>query len=154
MRRPSLAEAYGLPKKQIGLAELIAGTAKLSEVIHERESEQIHLLCAGAVPSNPLEMLVSERFTTVIDQLKGMYDHVIIDCPPTLPVSDATVLSTVSDAIVYVVKAGTTTTRQAEQGLRTLRRANGHVIGCVLNAVDMKKAALYGEGYGYYESSS
>jgi succinoglycan biosynthesis transport protein ExoP len=151
MRRPSLAEEYGLPKNQVGLSELIAGTAKLSEVIHEREAEQIHVLCAGTLPPNPLEMLVSERFTAVMNQVIGLYDHVILDCPPTLPVSDATVLSTISDGIIYVVKSGTTTTRQAQQGLKTLRGVNGHITGCVLNAVDVKKAASYDQGYGYYE---
>ena len=152
MRRPSLAEEFGLPKTQPGLAELMAGSAKLSEAVLERVDERIHLLCAGAVPPNPLEMLASDRFRAMIDQLQGLYDHVVIDCPPTLPVSDSTVISTVSDAIVYVVKAGATTTKQAQQGLKTLRGVNGHVVGCVLNAVDVKKAARYDSGYGYYES--
>ena len=147
-----MAEEFGLQKNQVGLAELLAGAAKLSETVIERNDEGIHLVCAGAVPPNPLEMLASDSFRTMIDQLKGLYDHVVIDCPPTLPVSDAAMLSTVSDAIVYVVKAGATTTRQAQQGLKTLRGVNGHVVGCVLNAVDIKSVSRYDQSYGYYES--
>ena len=153
MRRPSMARAFGVPKSQAGLAELLAGYAKLSEAVLERHDEGIHLLCAGALPPNPLEMLASESFSAVIEQLKGMYDHVVLDCPPTLPISDASVLSATSDAVVYVVKAGTTTSRHVQQGLKTLRDANGYVVGCVLNAVDMKKAAMYDQGYGYYYES-
>lgn len=154
MRRPSIAAAFGLSRGQVGLAELLSGSAQLSDAVIERDEEGIHLVCAGAVPPNPLEMLSSESFKLMIDKLKGLYDHVVIDCPPTLPVSDAAVLSTISDAIVYVVKADTTTARQAHYGLRTLREVNGHVVGCVLNAVDTKKALNYDQGYGYYESYS
>jgi succinoglycan biosynthesis transport protein ExoP len=152
MRRPSLATEYRLPKGQAGLAELMAGSAKLSEVVQEREEEGIHLVCSGALPPNPLEMLSSERFASLIKQLQGMYDHLIIDSPPTLPVSDAAVLSTVSDAVVYVVRADVTTTKQAQQGLKALRAVNAQLIGCVLNGVDVKRASSYGDDYSYYES--
>jgi capsular exopolysaccharide synthesis family protein len=148
LRRPTLAKNFKFPVGTRGLANLIAGTAKLEECI--KSIEGIDMLCAGAVPPNPLELLSSERFAQLIEQLKSHYDRVIIDSPPTQAVSDATILATHADALIYVIKSEATSTVLAKHGVGQLLQSNSPVTGVVLNQVDVKRAQKNGYHYGGY----
>ena len=154
MRRPSLAKEYGLPKGTAGLAELVAGTSEAADCIQHLEEFGIDLIPAGAVPPNPLDLLSSKRFETLLQQLGERYDRIIIDSAPTQAVSDSLVLSTKADALIYVVKSDSTAADVARNGLQRLARVGAPIIGCVLNQFDAEAAAKYGgygQGkYGYY----
>ncbi|MNY24400.1 Tyrosine-protein kinase YwqD [compost metagenome] len=148
LRRPTLAKNFKFPVGTPGLANLIAGTAKVDECI--KTIEGIDMLCAGAVPPNPLELLSSERFTKLIEQLKDSYDRVIIDSPPIQAVSDATILAIHADAQIYVIKSESTSVPLARRGVGQLLQSNSPVTGVVLNQVDIKKAQKHGYHYGGY----
>ena len=148
MRRPTLAKNFGFPVGTPGLANLIAGTAKLEECI--KEVGGVDMLSAGAVPPNPLELLSSPRFGKVIEFLRNKYDRVIIDSPPTQAVSDALVLSTLANALIYVVRSEHTAKPLVVKGIGQLLQSNAPVTGIVLNQVDIKKAQKYGYDYGGY----
>lgn len=148
LRRPTLAKNFDFPVGTPGLANLIANTAKLEDCL--REVNGISMLCAGTVPPNPLELLSSQRFAKVIEYLKSKYDRIIIDSPPTQAVSDAMVLSTFADALIYVIKADSTAIPLVEKGVGQLLQNNAPVTGIVLNQVDVKKAQKYGYSYGGY----
>lgn len=148
MRRPTLAKNFEMPVGTPGLANLIAGTAKLDECI--RHVEGIDMLSAGTVPPNPLELLSSPRFAEVMDALGARYKHIIIDSPPTQAVSDAVVLGTLADALIYVIKSESTATPLAIKGVGQLLQNGAPVTGVVLNQVDIKKAQKYGYSYGGY----
>lgn len=149
MRRASIAQQLGFAKDTPGLSNLVAGTAKASECIHPVEGTSVHVLPAGIIPPNPLELLSSHRFSELLDKLSEAYDRIVIDTAPTQAVSDALVLSTQASAVVYVVKADSTPYPLAQTGVKRLRQVNAPLVGAVLNQVDIKKAGRYGK-YGRY----
>ncbi|MNZ42833.1 Tyrosine-protein kinase wzc [compost metagenome] len=148
LRRPTLAKNFKFPVGTPGLANLIAGTAKVDDCI--KTIEGIDMLCAGAVPPNPLELLSSERFAKIVEHLKGLYDRVIIDSPPTQAVSDATILATHSEALIYVIKSEASPIPLVQKGVGQLLQSNAPVTGVVLNQVDVRKAQKHGYHYGGY----
>ncbi|WP_243431781.1 GumC family protein [Aliamphritea spongicola] len=153
MRRPSIAKAMGIDGKAAGLSNLVAGTADVEECIHTIEDANIDVLTAGIIPPNPLELLSSQKFAKVIEQLEGRYDRIVIDTAPTQAVSDALMIGKIVGAMIYTVKADSTNQQLAKNGLKRLKEANAPVIGVVLNQLDVKKAEKYGYDYsGYYDS--
>ena len=121
--------------------------------MHVLENSTVQVLTSGVVPVNPLELLSSKRFAKVLEKLQQHYDRIIIDSAPTHAVSDAMVLSTYADALVYVVKADTTAAPLAAKGLKRLREVGAPITGVILNQVDTDKASQYGSYYaGYYDS--
>lgn len=148
MRRPTLAKSFDQPVGTPGLANLIAGTARLEDCL--RRIDGVDLLTAGTVPPNPLELLSSPRFEKLLEALSGHYARIIIDSPPTQAVSDAIVLGTLADALIYVVKSEATAAPLVVKGVGQLLQNNAPVTGVVLNRVDIKKAQKYGYSYGGY----
>ncbi|AOE83150.1 GumC family protein [Pseudomonas sp. TCU-HL1] len=148
LRRPTLAKNFDFPVGTPGLANLIASTAKLDECI--KHVDGIDMMSAGSVPPNPLELLSSPRFAKAIELLKSKYDRIVIDSPPTQAVSDAIVLSTFANSLIYVVKSASTAIPLVEKGVGQLLQSNAPVNGIVLNQVDIKKAKKYGYSYGGY----
>lgn len=148
MRRPTLAKNFSFPVGTPGLANLIAGTAKLEECI--KNVDGVDMLSAGSVPPNPLELLSSPRFAEVIQYLREKYDRVIIDSPPTQAVSDALVLGTLANALIYVIRSDSTAKPLVVKGIGQLLQSNAPVTGIVLNQVDIKKAMKNGYNYGGY----
>ncbi|WP_417792230.1 GumC family protein [Stutzerimonas xanthomarina] len=148
LRRPTLAKSFDFPVGTPGLANLIAGNAKLDECI--KSVDGLDMIGAGTVPPNPLELLSSQRFAKAIEVLKTKYDRIIIDSPPTQAVSDAIILSTLADSLIYVIKSDSTHIPLVEKGVGQLLQNNAPVKGIVLNQVDIKKAKKYGYSYGGY----
>jgi capsular exopolysaccharide synthesis family protein len=128
--------------------------AELSDCIHKTENKNLDILPAGVVPPNPLELLSSNRFEHVIEELKKHYDYIIIDSPPVVAVSDARVLASITDGVVFVVKADDTKHQLAKRGVKKLLDMDAHIIGSVLNQVTVGKKSRYGDYdsnyYSYY----
>jgi Mrp family chromosome partitioning ATPase len=95
-----------------------------------------------------LQFLSSDRLASAFKVLRQKYDRIIIDSPPILPVSDAAVLSTYADSVVFMVKSDATSVQQAKNGLERLQRVHAKITGVVLNQLDLRKAEKYGD-YGY-----
>ena len=152
MRRPRIGKVLGGKSNAslLGLAQLVSGEAPLEKCIYPVNETNLHVLPAGRVPPNPLELLSSHRFAEVIDQLGKIFDVILIDSPPTQLVSDALVLSNIATEVVYVVKADDTPYPLARVGIKRLRRVNAPIVGVVLNQLDVEKAdRYYGEYSGY-----
>lgn len=153
MRRPSVAKSFGLSLSAPGLSNLVAGTADTNLCIHRREDLGIDIIPAGQVPPNPLELLSSRRFAAAMAELEKKYDRIIIDSAPCEVVSDALVLSTFANAVIYVVKADSTNGKSVRSGIERLRQSGAPLTGVVLNQVDIEKGLRYGGYYygGYYD---
>jgi succinoglycan biosynthesis transport protein ExoP len=152
MRRPRIGKVLGGKSNAslLGLSQLVSGEAPLEKCIYPVNETNLHVLPAGRVPPNPLELLSSHRFSEVIDQLGKIFDVILIDSPPTQLVSDALVLSNIATEVVYVVKADDTPYPLARVGIKRLRRVNAPIVGVVLNQLDVEKAdRYYGEYSGY-----
>lgn len=153
MRRPTVAKQLRLPQGSLGLSNAVAYPEMLNDSIHAIEDLGIDVMPAGAIPPNPLELLSSKNFSDILGTLKTRYTKIIIDSAPMQAVSDALYLSTLTDGIVYVVKADATGDKLVKAGLSRLDDSNARILGVVLNQVDVEKEARYGGTYGgYYDN--
>ncbi|MFI8480859.1 GumC family protein [Pseudomonas sp. NPDC078700] len=151
LRRPTMSRNFDFPVGAPGLANLIAGTAKIEECI--RTVGNVDMIPAGMVPPNPQELLSSARLTKILESLKSRYQRIIIDSPPTQAVSDSMLLATISDALIYVIRAESTSIPMVQKGVGQLLQNNAPVTGVVLNQVDLSKTKRYGNSYAnYYDS--
>jgi succinoglycan biosynthesis transport protein ExoP len=153
LRRPKINRVIGVDTDHKGLSHLVSGVAPASECIIRHEVGGFHIMTAGFIPPNPLEILSSSKFAELVDKLKETFDIVLIDSPPVQLVSDAMVLSQLADTVLYVVKADSTPFPLARGGLKRLAMANAPILGVVLNQLDLERAEkYYGEysGYGRY----
>jgi polysaccharide biosynthesis transport protein len=151
LRRPKIGKLVGRDSKAPGLADFVAGQAQLSDCIFFHAPAGIHIMTAGTVPPNPLELLSARRFEELLEKLKQTFDVVLIDSAPLQLVSDALVLSQHASSVIYVVRADATPYPVAQNGLRRLRRVGAPIVGVVLNQLDLEKAEkYYGEYSGYY----
>lgn len=157
LRRPTLAAKCDLSPKHPGLSNYVAGSAELDECIAQFGEQSLYVMPAGLIPSNPLEMLSSRKFTEALKVLGERFDRIIIDSAPLQAVSDALILSTYADSVIYVVKADSTSASVARRGLERLAAVNAPVAGVILNEFNIEKASkFYGaENYaygGYYQA--
>lgn len=153
MRRPSVAKALDLPPSASGLSNFVAGTRTLAECMQRVDGSSLFVMPSGPLPPNPLELLSSIRFRERLEELGHQFEMIIFDSPPVELVSDALMLSAVSTGVIYVTKAMDTSTPMVAKGLERVRRADGHVLGVVLNHFDFDRASrYYGDysGYGQY----
>lgn len=150
MRRPTLGQAIGLARNAPGLSNLVAGAAEFEECIYKLPDTEVEIIPSGLIPSNPLELLSSKRFSELLHELSNRYDRIFIDSAPTHTVSDAMVLSTYANALIYVVKADDTTADLAAKGIQRLRSVGAPITGVVLNKVDLDSGGGYRAYYGDY----
>lgn len=150
MRRPTVAKTCGLSRQAQGLSNLVTDTAAAKDCIHRWEVGKMDVMPAGLVPPNPLELLSSKRFAQMLEGLKKHYDRIIIDSAPTQAVSDALVLSSLADAVIYVVKADSTSLSLVKGCLKRLNDVNAPINGVVLNGMDMDKQGAYSDQYAHY----
>ena len=146
MRRPSIAEACDLGHHPKGLSQYAAGTANISEAVYDIPGTKLHVMPAGIIPPNPLELLSSRKFEVALEKLSEVFDHVVIDSAPAMAVSDSLVLSRHAQAVIYVVKADSTPLPVVKTGVKRLANVNANLIGAVLNM----PAGSRSGGYGYY----
>lgn len=148
MRRPTANKVFGIdPASRPGLSQYIAGESKISECVRQLEGSNCFVIHAGQIPNNPLELLSSQKFSDALDSLGRAFDFIVIDCAPTLAVSDALVLSRLVDGVVYVVKCDDTPYQAALSGIKRLRRVDAPLLGVILNRIGERQ---HGYGYGRY----
>lgn len=134
-----------------GLTELISGSHTLKEVVRTNTGFGApHLLPSGTLPPNPSELLISDRFLKLLDELSGTYDQVIIDTPPVLAVTEAADIGRHCGTTLILLKAGTHPMRMIEETVKRLRTAGVNVRGTVFNKVGRARAGRYGYKGGYY----
>ncbi|MFI5113773.1 MAG: polysaccharide biosynthesis tyrosine autokinase [Terriglobales bacterium] len=147
LRRPSIHKTLGMGPRS-GLSNVLTGSATLAQVIAPSPIlPNLFILAAGTPPPNPAELLASANMKEVLDELREQYDHIVIDTPPTLSVTDAVVLSPRMDAIILVIRSGQTTKQALRRARDILLQVNAHVTGVLLNAVDLRSP----DYYYYYE---
>ncbi|WP_298393400.1 polysaccharide biosynthesis tyrosine autokinase [uncultured Azonexus sp.] len=152
MRRPAVSKGLEIPVGAKGLSNFVAGSATLQECLLPVEGSSLMLMPSGSIPPNPLELLLSQRFKETLEHLGKHFEVIIIDSPPVELVSDALVIAALTNGTIYVSKAESTPYQVARKGIQRIRRADGQILGVVLNQFDMAKAGkYYGDysGYGY-----
>ena len=153
LRKPVIAPHLGLTE-ECGLSGLLTGGAgELCQVLHQVEDmSHLWVLPGGPTPPNPAELLSSPRMADVLQQLRERFDHIVVDSPPLLMVTDATILSTLVDGVVLVVESGVTVRGALLRAHALLENAGGRVLGVVMNKVDFRHDAYYYASYSRYHS--
>jgi capsular exopolysaccharide synthesis family protein len=147
MRRPSLHKAMRLPNDR-GLAELLSGKARMREVVQRCGDPNLLIIPAGVTPSNPSELLASDRMRAFLQQLTtGPFDWIIIDTPPVLAVTDAVILAPLVHGVSFVIGADMTRWRLAERAIETLQAGHPRSITAILNRVDFDRNRYYYSRY-------
>ena len=155
MRRPSVHKALDLANST-GLSHVLSGTARIRKAIQRTHDPNLFALTAGHTPSNPSELLASERMRNLITSLEtGPFDWVIIDTPPVLAVTDPVILAPLLTGVVIVVGAEMARGAHAARALQVMQAGNGvNVVGVVLNQVDFgRNKYYYSRYYGYQYKS-
>jgi capsular exopolysaccharide synthesis family protein len=151
LRRPTCHRSLGTGNAR-GLSSFLSGQATLAEVIVPLDKPHLDFLPAGPTPPNPAELVGSARMRDALAGLRGEYEFVIVDSPPVVPVTDGGVLSREADAVVLVVKGHDTPLELVRRARDHLGVANAHLIGAVINNVDLGWGDLYfySRYSGYY----
>jgi len=132
LRRPTLASRFGLSRSLPGLAECLEGARRLSDVIYKLSGTNLWFLPAGVPPENPLELMQSGRMAELLDSLGKVFDWVIIDSPPLMPLADTTFWAKLSDGILLVVREGVSEKKALERVLEIVDRSA--IIGVIVNS--------------------
>ncbi len=148
LRRGRLAQYFGSSPKG-GLTELLTGQVDFDIAARATGVSGLHFIAAGAYPPNPSEILTSSRFSDVLQRFSDEFDLVIVDTPPLLAVADSSIVANIAGATVLVIRAGAHTEREISASLKKLQRARAHVIGGVLNAVELKRNGSNHYDYAY-----
>ena len=146
LRCPRLHMVLGAPSTP-GLTDYLSGAADEMAVIQQHGSEgNLCFIPGGTEVTNPSELLSNDRLKMLLDRVSPVFDWVILDSPPCLPVADAVVLAGLCDGVILVVRAESTPAATARRACQELQGRN--VVGVVLNAVE--EAPSYGSSYYYY----
>jgi protein-tyrosine kinase len=142
LRRPDLHPGFGAPSSP-GLAEYLKGEAAEMTAIQRGVPEYLCFIPGGSKPENPAELLANGRLKSLLETIGPVFDWVILDSPPTLPVSDALILAELCDGVLTVIRAAQTGFDSAQKSCQQLREKN--LLGVALNCAD--DAAAYGSYY-------
>jgi polysaccharide biosynthesis transport protein len=150
LRRPSIHKTLGMGPRS-GLSNVLTGSSTLEQTITRSSIlPNLYILPAGTPPPNPAELLASSNMRDVLAQLREQYDHIVVDTPPSLSVTDAVVLSPRADAVMLVIRSAQTTKQALRRARDILAQVNAKVVGVLLNAVDLSSP----DYYYYYEYQS
>ena len=152
LRRPSVHKAFQL-QSPVGLSAYLAGrTDNLSEFIHTTEVPNLDVICCGAVPPNPSELIGSNRMVRFLEEAARRYDRVILDCPPVSAVSDPLIVGAMADGMVFVTKFNKIRREHAQRSVQRIQDSGIHLVGLVLNDIDFEGKDSYYYSYHYYQN--
>jgi len=146
MRKPRLHKIFNLANKN-GLSTYLAGRSAGEEIFSRGPLPNLAVITSGPIPPNPSELLSSARMKTLLDSLDNRFDIIVCDSPPLLSVTDARLLSRLVDGTILVAKGAQTTFDLVRRALKLLQGSNAHVLGLVINALDLKKHDYYYQDY-------
>lgn len=131
-----------------GLYELLLGTHTLEQVIKADSYEGLYFISRGKNPSNPAELLGSQKFQVLLSELSAQFDHILIDTPPALAVTDGVIIAQSAGVNLLVVRHAKTQMKELELTINRFEQAKVKVNGVILNDVQ-RGSGGYGYGYGY-----
>lgn len=150
-RRP-VAHRFFDVRNEVGLSDVLTGKVSLSDAIQTGATPNLGVLPSGPIPPNPSELLGSSTMKAILDHAAQVADFILIDTPPVLAVTDCAVLAPLTDGILLVARAGSSTREGAAQAVEVLRRSVTRVLGVVLNSVPPTESYGY-DYYDYYQAS-
>jgi capsular exopolysaccharide synthesis family protein len=144
LRRPNLAMVIA-GRAMPGLSDYLQTGVALSDVIYEADPAGFYLLPAGAPPANPLELMQSGKFQTLLDDLSAHFDWILIDSPPIMPLADTSLLMKISDGVLMVVREGVSEEKPLQKAMEMIPPAQ--MLGVILNSSSSTDSKKYYQRY-------
>lgn len=146
LRSPSISEIAGI-NDNVGITNYLTGKVNIQRAINkDREQSNLDMIFTGPVPPNPAEILASNTFKEFVEDLSKEYDYVFIDTPPVGLFTDASLVSTISDGVIFVIKSSDAKREDIALALENLKKVDAHILGAVLTHMPMKEKK-YGNYY-------
>jgi tyrosine-protein kinase Etk/Wzc len=150
MRRGHLASLFD-QSNRCGLAEVLADRMALRITLRRTGIEGLTFLSCGARPGNPAALLMKPRFKEVLDRLATQFDLVIVDTPPFLAVTDASIVASEAGTSLLVLRSGMQSEQEIADTVKKMERAEGRIAGAVFNGIPLRRST---RNYGYANYAS
>jgi succinoglycan biosynthesis transport protein ExoP len=148
LRKPNTHKVFGVPHTA-GLSTYLSGeNVPLDSVIQKLPVDHLFLMPCGPIPPNPAELVSSDKMKEMIRTLSQRFDHILVDSPPLMHVTDPVILSTLVDGVILVIHGGKSTRDVVRRARMELSSVGAKVFGVVLNNLDLKREGY--EDYYYY----
>ena len=149
LRRASIHGVFGLPRKP-GFSDVISDKVGLEHFLARPAFGNLYVIPSGTLVENPSELLSSTRIKTCIDIMKSRFDYVIFDTPPVINVTDASILGSICDAVLLIVRAGVTPKDMIDEAYNLLKRAHAEPKAAILTDIMIPIHHYYMSRYRYY----
>lgn len=143
LRKPTIHQTFRLRNTDGLTTLLMQRRSELSDMIYKTHTEGLYLITSGPIPPNPADLLSSKRMEELMKEMEGMFDLVIFDMPPVLPVTDAQVLGSKVDGVVFVIPYGQVSKEEVLKSKELLELAEVNVVGAVMNQVEKTNSSYY-----------
>lgn len=152
IRKSSYINRFQVKQKIEGLSQYLSGQSRLQDIVYSTNFQGVDIIFAGPTAPNPSELLAQESFASLLHGMRGKYDYVLADTPPVGSLTDAAVVARQCDGAILVIESDLVSRRIAAKAKEQLEMSGCHILGAVLNKVDIKKNKYYSK-YSYYYSS-
>lgn len=132
LRKPAIHSTFKCENK-IGLTNVLEGTVHQEEAIIQTEIQGLEIMTSGPIPSNPAELLSSQKMAALLETLVNRYEFVLFDSPPILDITDASILAHLCDGVILILRSGKSRDQMAVDAKKTLEYAKAKWIGVILN---------------------
>lgn len=149
IRKSSYISRFQVKQKTAGLSQYLSGQSGLQDIVYSTNFRDVDIIFAGPAAPNPSELLAQESFASLVHTMRGKYDYVLVDTPPIGSLTDAAVVARQCDGAILVVESDLVSRRVALKAKQQLEMSGCHILGAVLNKVDIKKNKYYSK-YSYY----
>ena len=152
LRRPSMHKAFQM-QSPIGISSYLTNqVSDIEEITQKTEVPNLDIICCGAVPNNPSELVGSSRMGELLEAVRGKYDRIFVDCPPVSAVSDPLMVASRTDGIVFVSKFNKIRRDHARKTIQRIQDAGIYILGTVINDIDFEGKDSYYYSYYYYQN--
>lgn len=154
LRRPAVHHMFGISRKP-GLSDVLYGDFDIKSFLEKPVLGNLYIIPSGTIKTSPSEILISTKIKGLIDKLRTRFDYIIFDTPPVLNVTDASILGSLCDAVIFVVKAGVTQRNMIEEAFNALQDAQAKPKASILTSVHyLLDSYYYFYRYKYYKYTS
>ena len=150
LRRPGVQKTLGAEVTDVDLIDVLQGTSRVEDALTKDARSPLLLLPVTKHVKNAPDLLDSQALKRLLGQLRGVFDFIVIDSAPILPVNDTKILARLADAVVFVVRWETTPRNASADAIKLLRDQRAPLAGVVLSRADTKRLHYYSFGYGSY----
>jgi len=148
-RRPKCHRTFNIENKN-GIVDVLAGKIELADAIKHSETIPFDCLNRGSKVPNPTALLASKELADLMEKLKGMYDIILVDCPPLLAVTDAILVSNLTDGVLFVVSQTISNKQASIDAMKILKANNVNVLGVAMGEMKTKGNSYYKHYYSAY----